>query len=45
MTDDLLSQMDIHGSSITGLLCNLEYTRAEISEFIENDCREEEKFE
>jgi hypothetical protein len=45
MTDDLLSQMDIHGSSITGLLCNLEYTRSEISEFIEEDCRDTETFE
>lgn len=45
ITDDLLSQMDIPGSSITGLLLNLEYTRAEISEFIEEDCRAEEIFE
>ena len=40
MADDLLTSIDFHSSSITGLIASLEYTRAEISEFIDEDSKD-----
>ena len=41
MADDLLTSIDFHSSSITGLIASLEYTRAEISEFIDIDAKDD----
>ena len=41
MADDLLTSIDFHSSSMTGLIASLEYTRAEISEFIDIDAKDD----